>query len=148
MSDFNKYSNYNENSSHSSVVFGAESPLLEVELNELQQIINTKLSRIINSIGSCVIPVEEDSITFDDSTKTLSITNSIIIEDSGLTAYVKSSSTVISSTNSVAYFEMKEIEATRYSTLKEYGNTAGEEVENTIKDNRTLSETSRRKIVT
>ena len=148
MSDFNKYSNYNENSSHSSVVFGAESPLLEVELNELQQIINTKLSRIINSIGSCVIPVEEDSITFDDSTKTLSITNSIIIEDSGLTAYVKSSSIVISGTNSVAYFEMKEVEATRYSTLKEYGNTAGEEVENTIKDNRTLSETSRRKIVT
>ena len=148
MSDFNKYSNYNENSSHSSVVFGAESPLLEVELNELQQIINTKLSRIINSIGSCVIPVEEDSITFDDSTKTLSITNSIIIEDSGLTAYVKSSSIVISGANSVAYFEMKEVEATRYSTLKEYGNTAGEEVENTIKDNRTLSETSRRKVVT
>ena len=50
MASFDKYSNYNENTSHSSIIFGADKPVLEVELNEMQQIINTKLSRIITAL--------------------------------------------------------------------------------------------------
>ena len=87
---FEKYSNYSESSSFSSVVFGAEKPLLEVELNELQQIINTKLSRIMKVLGTCVIPLSNDSITFDSSSKMVFISDCLILEKSGLTAYVGS----------------------------------------------------------
>lgn len=64
MTSFDKYSNYAENTAHSSIVFGADKPVLEVELNELQQIINTKLSRIITAILESM--VEAETITQEE----------------------------------------------------------------------------------
>lgn len=55
MSDFKRHSNFRENMSASSVVFGANKPVLEVELNELQQIVDTKLSRVIKTLGGSSI---------------------------------------------------------------------------------------------
>ena len=148
MAEFTKYSNYNENTSHSSVVFGANSPLLEVELNELQQIQQTKYSRILKTLGSGIVPLADNSISFSTSSLTLTVSNALIIEKSGLTAYVDSASIVMSTTNRRAYFAIQEVDADSTTSLKSYGNTTGSSVTNTMKDDRSNVETTKRKVVT
>ena len=148
MANFDKYSNYDENTSFSSVVFGSDKPVLEVEFNELQQIINTKLSRLLKGFRSGVIPLSDNSISFSSSSLTLTIKDCIILDKSGLTAYVPSASIVMSTTNRKAYFALQEVDVDSTSTLKSYGNTAGEVVTNPILDSRTPVETTRRKAVT
>ena len=56
MPDFSKLTNYAKNSGFSEVVFGAQAPVLEVELNELQEIINTKMQYLCSFIGTSVFP--------------------------------------------------------------------------------------------
>lgn len=148
MAEFTKYSNYNENTSHSSVVFGANSPLLEVELNELQQIQQTKYSRILKTLGSGIVPLADNSISFSTSSLTLTVSNALIIEKSGLTAYVDSASIVMSTTNRRAYFAIQEVDADSTTSLKAYGNTTGSSVTNTMKDDRSNVETTKRKVIT
>lgn len=48
-SDFTKYTNYLNNAGVTGVVFGADSPILEVELNEMQEIQRDLLIDVINS---------------------------------------------------------------------------------------------------
>jgi len=147
MNGFEKHSNYNENTSFSSVVFGANKPLLEVEMNELQQIVTTKLSRVIKAFGSCVLPLADDSLVFNKDTKVLTVKNTVILEESGLTAYVQSVQVTLSNANKYAYFKVEEVDVTRTDTLKAYGNTAGATVSNPIQDSRSPVETTRRKAV-
>lgn len=147
MGNFDKYSNYNENTSFSSIVHGADKPVLEVEMNEMQQIVNTKVARIVKAIGACVLPLADTSLVFDKGTKVLTVADSIIYADGGLTAYVKSAQVTLSNTNKCAYFKVEEVTATMNTELKEFGNTAGAKVTNTIKDNRSPIETTRRKVV-
>lgn len=148
MASFDKYSNYREDTSFSSVVFGAEKPVLEVELNELQQILNTKFSRFLKGFRSGVIPLSSDSITFSTSSLTLTVKDCIILDGSGLTAYISSASVVMSTTNRRAYFALQEVDVDSNSELKSYGNTSGAVVTNLIIDNRLSVETTRRKAVT
>lgn len=144
MSSFDKYSNYTEETGFNSVIFGSNKPVLEVELNELQQIINTKLSRIIKALGTCIIPLSSDSITFDNNTMELSISNCIVIEDSGFTFYVKSQKITLGGENQYAYFKVQEVTVDYNSTIKEYGNEDGNSIQNPIKDSRSPIETTRR----
>ena len=44
---FEKYTNYTDNAGVSGVVFGSEKPVLEVELNEMQEIQKTFLRNTI-----------------------------------------------------------------------------------------------------
>lgn len=152
MASFDKYSNYNENTSFSGVVFGAEKPLLEVELNELQQIINTKLSRVIKSVlgGSSFIPLSEDSVEYDKSSKKLTFKDCVAVTDDGLTIYVNNVSISLSTTSyNAIYIQIQEVTKTADDTIKSYGNTSGGNVTNTMKDSRTSDvETSRRKVTT
>lgn len=144
MPDFNKYSNYDEKTSFSEIIAGAGAPLLEVEWHELQQIINTKFSRLLKVLGSGVFPLSDTSISLNGSTLTL--TNCIILEDTGLTAYVESASVSISN-GQKAYFKVENPVKTGNDQLKKYGNTAGDNTTNTMIDSRTPVETSRRKVV-
>lgn len=148
MGDFTKYSNYNENTSHSSVVFGSNSPLLEVELNELQQIADSKLSRLVKIFGSGVVAHSSNSVSFNSSTLTLTLTDCSVITANGVIAYVPSASIVLSTSSSAAYFEVKEVVVDSNTEMREYGNTNGQVVTNTIKDSRFSVETSKRKAIT
>lgn len=148
MANFDKYSNYNENTSFSGVVFGANAPVLEVELNEMQQILNTKISRLLSVFGSGVVPLSSNSISFNTGNLTLTVSDALLLEKSGITAYIESASVVMTSINKVAYFKVQEVDATKATTLKSYGNTAGATVNNPIQDNRFPVETTRRKMVT
>lgn len=150
MSNFSKYSNYNENTAHSSVVFGAESPLLEVELNEMQQIINTKLSRLITAIlGTSSIAFLEDSdVSYNSSLKLARVQNCIVMTDNGLMALIEDTTVSVSSTNKFLFVKIQEETKTSEDTLRKYGNTIGSVVDNPIKDSRSPIETTRRKVVT
>lgn len=137
-------SNYKENTSFSSVVFKDKSPVLEVELNEIQDIVNTKISRIIKSIGQGVISLSDDSITYNKATKKLVVKNCVILEENGLTAYVKETSLVLDSSKTCVYFNLTERVVTGSDSIKENGLEGASNVTNTIVDTRYGVETSNR----
>lgn len=143
--DYSKDSNYNENESFSRVLFGANAPVLEVELNEVQQIVTTKLSRLIRVFGQGVYGLADNSFNYADGT--LSVSSAILLQSDGLTAYIPSAEVSASVGDSV-YVRLEEKTVTSSDTLKAYGNTEGSEVTNTILDSRTPAETSRRKAIT
>ena len=136
--------NYKENTSFSSVVFKDKSPVLEVELNEIQDIVNTKIARLIKSIGQGVISLSEDSITYNKNTKKLVVKNCVILEESGLTAYVKEASLTLTSNTTCIYFTLTEKLVTGSDVIKENGLEGASNVTNTIIDTRYGVETSNR----
>lgn len=143
MPDFSKFTNYAKNSGFSEVVFGAQAPVLEVELNELQEIINTKMQYLCSFIGTSVFPVNNGGINFNAETLTLTITNCVVMCN-GLFAFIPSASVVLSDENKVAYIRLLRKMVDRYSALKEYGVVSGDPIQNTIMDTRVGVETSRR----
>ena len=150
MASFDKYSNYNENTSHSSIIFGADKPVLEVELNEMQQIINTKLSRIITALlgTSSIAFLEGSSLSFNSSMNLARVQNCLVVTSNGLTALIEDTTVSVSSTKNIIYVKIQEETKTGSDTIRKYGNTIGNIVTNTIKDNRSPIETTRRKVVT
>ena len=67
-SDFTKYTNYLNNAGVIGVVYGADSPILEVELNEMQEI---QKDEIINILKNIVLNGKRNGIlnlVFEDST--------------------------------------------------------------------------------
>ena len=150
MASFDKYSNYNENTSHSSIIFGADKPVLEVELNEMQQIINTKLSRIITALlgTSSIAFLEGSSLSFNSSMNLARVQNCLVVTSNGLTALIEDTTVSVSSTKNIIYVKIQEETKTGSDTIRKYGNTIGNIVTNTIMDSRSPVETTRRKVVT
>lgn len=150
MASFDKYSNYNENTSHSSIVFGADKPVLEVELNEMQQIINTKLSRIITAIlgVSSVAFLEDSSLSFNSSLNLARVENCLVVTDNGWFALIEDTTVGVTSTKNILYVKIQEETKTSSDTIRKQGNTIGSVVTNTIMDSRSPVETTRRKVVT
>ena len=146
MADFTKYSNYNEETSFSGVIFGANAPVLEVEMNELQEINDTKFSRLSNIVGSCVHPLSNGSVSYNPTTKVLTLTNCVVVIDS-FSAFIDSATVTLSATKKYAYLKLEEKTVTGASTLKRYGNTAGSVISNPIYDSRLGHETTRRRII-
>lgn len=146
--NFKYHSNYDEKSSFSDIVFGAEKPLLETELNEMQQIIGTKLKYLFNVLGSCVNSVygsESESI-FLVNNNVLHVKDCIVTTVDGNIFYVKDESIPITS-GYKAFFKVWEEVEDYLSELKEYGNIKGSSVPNKIKDERNGEETTRRTVL-
>lgn len=146
MPDFSIYTNYTEKTSFSEVVMGNESPVLEVEINELQEIVNTKVKRLAQVFGACVTPFSNGSITFNESDKKVTLTNCIALSGE-FSAFIPSASVVVSDTKKIAYVKLEKVSVTGNSTLKEYGNTDGSNLANPIIDNRVGKETTRRNVI-
>lgn len=147
MASFDKYSNYDENTSFSSVIFGAEKPVLEVELNEMQQIITSNIRRLCSVLGAGFYPISDSNVSLNGTT--LTIIGGLIITPNGLISVIgEPISVTVNGTNPYAYFEVSEIEVTKDSVLHSYGNTAGAVIDNKISDPRmTGVETTRRKAI-
>lgn len=146
MPDFTKYSNYNEKTSFSGVTFGANSPVLEVEQNELQQIQDTKFKRLTEILGSCVHPLSDGSVVFNSGTNKLTLTNCVAIAE-GFSAFINSAEVTMSGANKVAYVKLEETTVKGNNTLKEYGITTGGNISNPIYDTRVGAETTRRRLI-
>ena len=92
MSYFQKYSNYDEQSSYQSIVFSNDKPLLETSLNELQQLQdNARFDIIRKTIYSGITELVNkdfngDAIVYNPTSNGLRMTNKIAIAP--FTAYI------------------------------------------------------------
>lgn len=147
MPDFGKYTNYTDKTAFSGVVFGAQAPVLEVELNELQEIFNRKLSLLASLMGNSLVVPASGSVSYDIDSMELSIVNCVAISGDFI-ALIPHANVVMSAENTNAYLRLTEKTVTAEDTLTEYGKVSGETIENPIIDPRVGVETSRRKVIT
>lgn len=146
MSNFDKYSNYSKETSFSSVLYGSEKPVLEVELNEMQQILNVKIGRVLKALGTKVLFLVKP--TGNVSQKKLTLNNTLVFEeDKGYVVEIDTASVTYSSTNKEIYIRLEEVDVGYADALRSYGNTNGVAIANPIKDERMPGETSKRKCV-
>lgn len=137
--DFTRYSAYNKDAGFISIRFGADIPLLETELNELQQIIvDRQREFIMSKFGDGFIG--DGTLTYSGGNVTLSnqkaMINGWLINISSLTTAVTNGQT--------AYLEVWEQEITRSSTIRRFGNQQESSIANYLIDNRLQEESTRR----
>lgn len=142
MASFDKYSNYDKSAGVTGVVFGANAPVLEVELNEMQEIQKTFLGNTFkNLIGDGVS--NKKAITYANNTLSISdcffSISGYLIQCTGLSLAI---------TSGTVYLQAWEETVDYNATLKTAGNEQSTTtVENYLKDSRSPVETSRRKVV-
>lgn len=136
---FSRDSNFLENSNFKRVLFGEDGIVLEVELNEMQQIMRNELKNFIKEhIGNGIY--NQGTYTLTDGV--LTIVNEIAIVEGNMIP-ISSLSLALNDGES-AYLSISEEVKTFEDTIKEYGNSQGSTIENTIKDPREVEETTRR----
>ena len=143
MADFSKYTNYDKDAGVSSVVFGAKTGVLEVEMNEIQEVQKTMLrGAISNFLGDGITDLSK--ITYADGKVKIAdqcafAVGGYLIECTGLSVAI---------TSGTAYLQVWEETVTSSAELKKGGNQqSSETVSNYFKDARTPAETTRRKVV-
>ena len=143
MASFDKYTNHRDNAGVSGVVFGAEKPLLEVEMNEVQEIQKSMLRRAIkNIIGDGVTDLSK--IVYEDGAVKVKEGCALAVDG----YMVESTGLSITASSGTVYLQVWEDTATYSETLKKEGNQQDSAtVTNWFKDNRSDTETSRRKVV-
>ena len=143
MASFDKYTNHRDNAGVSGVVFGAEKPLLEVEMNEVQEIQKSMLRRAIkNIIGDGVTDLSK--IVYEGGAVKVKEGCALAVDG----YMVESTGLSITASSGTVYLQVWEETATYSETLKKEGNQQDSTtVTNWFKDNRSDAETSRRKVV-
>lgn len=141
MPDFSNYSHYDSNAAFTNVRYGANSLLLEVEFNELQNILDNKISTLIyDRFGNGFYKTGSTSV-YAGGTLTFSNDKAFVNGD----IVVISSLSLSLSEGDTAYLDVWEQEVTGSTTLKKYGNQQeSTTVTNYIKDSRVTEETTRR----
>ncbi len=139
--DFTRYSNFNADASYSNVKYGADAIMLEVEMNEMQNILDNKVSNLIKSVfgegfyktGSTLsyalgtVTFEDDKAFADGDILTISTLELALAEGES------------------AYLDVWKEEVTYATVLKKFGNQQEvNTVTNYIQDDRLLEETTRR----
>lgn len=152
MASFDNYTNYKEGAGVTSVVFGSDKPLLEVELNEVQEIIKSRNRNLISKAIGDFISICKDDCSYDADTKKLSISNMYAIQQGYVIDATDATFTIenIAKTdkNVGIYLIFWEETVDYQSQLKTGGNQLSNTVvENWFKDSRSTDETSRRKVL-
>ena len=148
MGDYGKLSNFNSKANFSMVRFGADTPITECELNEVQQIQDYKHKQLAKVIGDRFTKVGTmelvEPLEGEENTK-LSLVNSDVIVE-GNPIHIDQLSTLIKE-GQTAYLKVSEKDIDKDSNIKSYGNEQSEETEdNTLLDPRLEGiETARRK---
>lgn len=143
MSNFDKYTNYNDTAGVSSVVFGADAPVLEVELNEMQEIQKSFLRKTLkNLIGDGIS--DKNAISYSNGT--LSIANGCFFNVGGY--LIQCTGLSIAVTEGTVYLQVWEETVDHTATLKTEGNAqSSATIPNYFKDSRYPIETSKRKVI-
>ena len=148
-SDFTKYTNYLNNAGVTGVVFGADSPILEVELNEMQEI---QKDEIINILKNIILDGKRNGIlnfVFEDGTNDYTIKKGSAFLFNELLLLLKKD-IVIEKDNTKPYLIL-EIESHKGvpETFKEYGYLdSSTEINDWAEDSRYNEVTSMRKYTT
>ena len=145
MADFTQVSKFNKEANFESVKFGADAPLLETELNELQDIQNELRRNFTRELLPNGVS-NTSKIQFSNGNLTINDCKFII---DGLIIIVNNPLKVAVNNNDIVYLEIKEEEKAYLDSIKEFGNSQSSKVvTNNIKDIRVGIETSRRVQVT
>lgn len=143
MGSFDRDSKFKSNAGFSSVLFGRQKPITELELNETQLIQNNQMRRIVaNIVGDGVNDLS--AITYKNSVLTVGdcffSCSGFLIKNTGLSINLADGET--------AYLQVWEETVTYLDTLKEEGNQQSSVVvDNTILDEDIGGETTRRGVV-
>ena len=144
MPDFTRHSNFNKNANFGSVKFGADAPLLETELNELQDIQNYKRRELLRKMfDNCIL--ELGNISYVNPNLVIENTSFLI---DGELIYINNVNIPISLGQSF-YIKLDEKVLTHLDDIKEFGNEhSNSTIPNNIVDSRVGAETSRRVVLT
>ena len=144
MPNFDRYTDYNAEAGISSVVFGADAPVLEVELNEMQEIQKNLLGNTIkNLLGNGISDL--DSITYKDNI--LQISDGAFIAVDGY--LVQSTDLYISDVEGkTVYLQVWEEIVDSSASLKKNGSQHTDTIiSNYMRDSRMPFDTTKRKVV-
>lgn len=139
MDNFGVYTNYNKDSGIDAVKIGAEKPVLEVELNEMQEIQREKWVKFLSTVYGDGI-VKSGTITYVGGIFKIQNTYLII---NGKLIYI-SNAQIAASANALLYIVVSEKETSYLDGIKKYGNQQEALLNNYIIDTRLGRETSRR----
>ena len=140
--DFTLESDFDKENSFERVLFGKGVPVLEVELNEMQQIQNEENKKIIRNIaGEGFL----EKGTVDYASGTLNINNSLITANGNIINITALQLSNLTDGNTVYLNLWEEVELTGTSDIYKYGNRQETVLTNNITDERVGEETSRRK---
>ena len=144
MPDFTRHSNFDKNANFGSVKFGADAPLLETELNELQDIQNYKRREFLRKMfDNCIL--ELGNISYVNPNLVIENTSFLI---DGELIYINNVNIPISLGQSF-YIKLDEKVLTHLDDIKEFGNEhSNSTIPNNIVDSRVGAETSRRVVLT
>lgn len=139
MSDFEKRSNYNKDAGVVQVKIGFEKPVLEVELNEMQEIQRQRVKDVIQAVVPNGV-LHGGTYTYSNGIFKIQEVTAII---EGEIIYIPSLQ-ISAENDDIIYIKVWEKEITATTVMKAYGNEQGEVIPNYIVDSRVGQETSRR----
>ena len=139
MADFEKRSNYNKDAGVVQVKIGFEKPVLEVELNEMQEIQRQRVKDVIQAVVPNSV-LHGGTYTYSNGIFKIQEVTAII---EGEIIYVPSLQ-ISAGNDDIIYIKVWEKEITATTVMKAYGNEQGEVIPNYIVDSRVGQETSRR----
>lgn len=142
MIDFTQPSKYNSDANYSQVKYGADCPVLEVELNEIQETAQDRIRKLADTfIGNGISG--EGKYTYESAKGLLTIKDEYAIVD-GISVQINKL-TLLVNNNSSAYLKVWEEEINSLSKVKYLGNNQETTyLPNTLIDDRVGEETSRR----
>ena len=154
MANFDKYTNYNDKAGITGVVFGANAPVLEVELNEMQEIQKTWLRDFFKTFRSGVFSspsIISETMYYNNNTREVIVSGDLAFVHDGY--FIRTDSLMrlsvpsgVTSTN--VYIQFWEETVSSDDTLKENGYQLSDvTIPNYIKDSRFSVETSKRKVL-
>ena len=139
MADFEKRSNYNKDAGVVQVKIGFEKPVLEVELNEMQEIQRQRVKDVIQAVVPNGV-LHGGTYTYSNGIFKIQEVTAII---EGEIIYIPNLQ-ISAGNDDIIYIKVWEKEITATTVMKAYGNEQGEVIPNYIVDSRVGQETSRR----
>jgi len=137
--DFEKRSNYNKDAGVVQVKIGFEKPVLEVELNEMQEIQRQRVKDVIQAVVPNGV-LHGGTYTYSNGIFKIQEVTAII---EGEIIYIPSLQ-ISAENDDIIYIRVWEKEITATTVMRAYGNEQGEVIPNYIVDSRVGQETSRR----
>ena len=142
MAIFEKHSNFDKNANFSSIIIGADAPVLEVELNEMQQIQRERLKNTLRLLFSDGVK-GTGTYRYDTNTSNLTIIDELLVVDGEILEISQCS--LHANEGDTVYVEVWEQEVNYTDLIHKFGNFNSQEyVDNYLLDDRVGEETSRR----
>lgn len=151
--DFSSNSNFNPNANIGQVKFGADAPVLEVELNELQQVQNRAREDLIRSMipSGFTKPIKIDFYHDDSNSNSMYTLEDAEAYVNGMRVFIPRGTKIDIGDSpkdkvreDLVFLEVWKEEVSPTSTLTEYGGEGQKPITNNLIDPRVGEETSRR----